>query len=443
MLQQFTNYINQHQLFTKEDRILLAVSGGMDSVVMCELFHQAKFKFGIAHCNFRLRAKESDSDQTFVEQLAERYKVPFYTVDFETEEYANSHKISTQMAARDLRYEWFDDLCSEFEFNFVAAAHHRDDQVETLFINLLRGTGISGLHGILPKQNNLIRPLLDFSRKQIEAFVVQNKLKYKEDSSNASDKYLRNKIRHNLVPVLEDLSDNYLETLNNNISRFQDAESIYLQQIEQAKKQILSQDGELVKISISKLKSFQPITTYLYEILKAYDFSFHIVEDIIQSFDSISGKHFYSESFELLKDRDSLLIRPLIEPINTDVVFIDEDQTRITKPINLKLSRKEVTRKFKISKLSYKVQLELEKIKFPLQLRKWEKGDFFYPFGCTFKKKLSDYFIDNKFNQFDKEAVYLLCSGDAIIWIIGHQIDNRFRIHSESKQILQIEFVKE
>lgn len=443
MLQQFTNYINQHQLFTKEERVLLAVSGGMDSVVMCELFHQSEFKFGIAHCNFKLREKESDTDQAFVEQLAERYKVPFFTIDFETESYAKSNKISTQMAARDLRYEWFSDLCEEFEYSYVAAAHHRDDQVETLFINLIRGTGISGLHGILPKQKNLIRPLLDLSRKQIEKYVIKNKLKFREDSSNASDEYLRNKIRHNLVPVLEDLSENYLETLNDNIARFQDAEKIYLQQIEQAKKQIISKERDLVKISIPKLKSFQPTTTYLYEILKDFDFGFQVVENIIQSLDSISGKHFYSESFELLKDRDYLLIRPLIEPSNTDAFFIEEDQAHITKPINLKLSRREVSKKFKISKQKHIAQFDFYKIEFPLKLRKWKRGDSFYPFGCTYKKKLSDYFIDNKFSQFEKEAVYLICSGDAIIWIVDHQIDNRFRIHSKSSHIFQIEIVKE
>lgn len=443
MLNQFAKYINQHQLFTREDRVLLAVSGGMDSVVMSELFHLAEFKFGIAHCNFKLRANESDADQAFVEQLAKRYKVPFYTVDFETEDYASSHKISTQMAARDLRYQWFQDLCEEFEYNYVAAAHHRDDQVETLFINLIRGTGISGLHGILPKQKNLIRPLLDLSRKQIEAYVIHNKLKYREDSSNASDKYLRNKIRHHLVPVLEDLSDNYLDTINSNISKFRDAELVYLQQIALAKKEIYTKQGDLSKISIPKLKTFKPEATYLYELLKDFGFSFNVTEDIIQSLDNISGKRFFSDTHELLKDRDYLLIRSLIKKVEDEEVLIQEDEDGIDVPIKLKLSRIENSKNLKISKLSHKVQLDLEKIEFPLQLRKWKRGDYFYPFGCTYKKKLSDYFIDNKLSQFEKEAVYLICSGDAIIWIVNHQIDNRFRIQSKSKQILKIEFVKE
>lgn len=443
MLHQFTNFINQHQLFTKEDKVLLAVSGGMDSVVMCKLFHEANFKFGIAHCNFKLRTKESDGDQDFVEQLAAHYKVPFYTVSFETKTYAKSNKISTQMAARDLRYQWFQNICENFNYPFIATAHHRDDQVETLFINLIRGTGISGLHGILPKQNNLIRPLLDLSRKEIERFILKHKLKYREDSSNASDKYLRNKIRHHLVPVLEDMSENYLETLNANISRFQDAEQIYLQQIEQARKEILSRDGNLVKISIAKLKSYEPITTYLYEVLKEFDFSFNITEDIIQSLTHDSGKHFYSDTYELLKDRKYLLIRSLKSEVKNEGILIQNDEDGIDKPIKLRFSQLKNGDNVKISRQSHLVQLDLDQLKFPLTLRKWEKGDAFYPFGCTYKKKLSDYFIDKKFSQFEKEDAFLLCSGEDILWIVNHQIDNRFRIRPKTKQVLQIEFVKD
>lgn len=443
MLQQFTNYINQQQLFTKEDSVLLAVSGGMDSKVMCELFHQADFKFGIAHCNFKLRAKESDGDEQFVKALAKKYKVSFYATSFDTEAYANSNKISTQMAARDLRYQWFNNICEEFKFSYVATGHHRDDQVETLFINLIRGTGISGLHGILPKQNNLIRPMLDLSRKQIEAFVIQHKLKYREDSSNASDKYLRNKIRHHLIPVLEDMSENYLDILNANISRFQDAEQIYLQQIEQAKKEILSKDGDLIKISIAKLKSYEPMSTYLYEVLKEFGFSFSIAEDIIKSLTHDSGKYFYSDTYKLLKDRDYLLIRSLNSVIKNEEILIQKDENGIEEPIKLRFSRLENGDNVKISKQPHLVQLDMDQIKFPLRLRKWEKGDVFYPFGCTFKKKLSDYFIDKKFSQFEKEDAFLLCSGEDILWIVNHQIDNRFRIRTESKQVLQIEFVKE
>lgn len=443
MLQRFIQYVDTNQLFKQGDRILLAVSGGMDSMVMCELFHQAKYSFGIAHCNFKLRDEESNGDQAFVEQISKAYSVPFYTTDFDTKQYAHNHKISTQMAARDLRYEWFQEILKNNKYDYIATAHHKDDQVETLFINLMRGTGISGLHGILPKQKNLIRPLIDFSRKQIEEFVVKQQLNFREDSSNASDKYLRNKIRHQLIPVLEEMNDQYLDTLNGNIHRFQEAESIYSQQIQKVKSELLIQEGAYTKIQIAQLNQYEPLSTYTYEILKDFGFSFAQTEDVINSFEQQSGKRFASESHELLKDRNELIIKSIHEDADDLERIIQEDEVEVFAPIHLKFSSLIKNTDYSISSLENCAQFDYDKVKFPLRIRRWKKGDSFKPLGCDYKKKLSDFFIDRKFTQFEKENCYLLVSGKDIMWIIGHQIDHRYRITSQTNKILQIDFVKE
>jgi len=413
----------------------------MDSVVMCELFNKAGFKFGIAHCNFKLRGDESDGDQNFVKALADKLNVNFHTIDFETAKIAEERKISTQMAARDLRYEWFEKILKENTYKFIATAHHKDDQVETLLINLLRGTGIAGLHGILPKQKNLIRPMLEFSRDHIEKYVLEHSIKFREDSSNASDKYLRNKIRHQLVPILEEMKSGSIETIHDNILRFRDAELIYQKQIQQVKNELLVKEGKYWTISIPKLQEFDPISTYLYELLKDFGFSFSQCEDILTNIEGIAGKKFRSESHELLKDRDSLIIRMISEVPKNETLSLGLDE--ITAPIKLKLKKIRKTSDFRISRSPDLVQFDSSQISFPLQLRKWKNGDKFYPLGCTYKKKVSDFFIDKKVNLFEKENAYVLCSGEDIIWVIGYQIDNRFRIRPETSEMLQIEFVKD
>lgn len=439
MLLRFVNFIRENRLLEEGVNTLLTVSGGMDSVVMCELFYQAAYNFGIAHCNFKLRGKESDGDAQFVKELADKYKVPFFYMEFDTNQIAIERGISTQMAARDLRYEWFEKIRTENNYQKIATGHHQDDQFETFFINLLRGTGISGLHGIRAMQGNLIRPLLFATRKEIAVFIEKSQLTYREDSSNASDKYLRNKIRHHLLPVLGDIDANFLNTFDANMKRFSEAEEIYTSQINQTRKRLLLKNQDEYSISIRELEKLQPISTYLFELIREFGFSFQTTEDIIKSLSNGSGSQFFSDTHRLLKDRTQLMIRALKK--ETEKAFLISDSTKkIEKPICLNLSSFDKNSTFEFSTEKHVASLDQGKLTFPLSIRKWKEGDYFYPLGSNFKKKLSDYFIDQKFSLFEKEDSWLLCSGNDIIWIIGHQIDNRFKITSKTKKIVQIEY---
>jgi tRNA(Ile)-lysidine synthase len=438
MLEAFTSYIKSKNLFTNKDRILLTVSGGVDSIVMTELFHQAGFEFGIAHVNFQLRGKESDGDEQFVKDLAKKYNVPFYVNTFDTEAYAKENGISTQMAARDLRYQFFDELCKEYKYDYIATAHHKDDQLETFFINLFRGTGISGLRGILPKQNNIVRPLLCADRKTIEQFQQSEQLKFREDSSNKSVKYLRNKIRHNLIPVLEDIDPNYLDLMIANMNRIGESEQIYKNHINTLQAELIHKKSQTYYINIERIKQLNPCTTYVYELLKNYNFSFSTCESIVGALNNESGKVFESETHELLKDREDLIIRvkrnEKFEPI-----LINEGELTKSSSLNLVFQDIQRDNNFEISRQSHIACIDKSKLEFPLTIRKWKQGDFFYPLGSKYKKKLSDFFIDKKFSLFEKEDVILLCTGTKIVWIIEHQIDDRFKITSQTKDILNIE----
>ena len=294
MLQSFQSYIQKENLFLSSDKILLTVSGGIDSTLMCELFHKAKLNFGIAHCNFQLRAEESNGDEAFVGTLAEKYNVPFHTTTFTTSAYAKKNKLSIQFAARQLRYLWFEEIREHYKYNYIATAHHQDDSIETFFINLIRGTGISGLHGILPKHGNIIRPLLFTTKNKIETYSKKHKLKYREDSSNASDKYVRNKIRHHIIPVLKELNNSLENTINKSIQHIREVELIYKNDIENKRLKIVKQENNSVSISIKKLKKLQPLSTYLYEFLKPYNFNADTVREIISAIDGTSGKRFFS-----------------------------------------------------------------------------------------------------------------------------------------------------
>ncbi len=443
MLEAFKSYIQKNKLFNPTDKILLTVSGGMDSVVMLELFYQAGFNFGVAHVNFKLRAEESDGDEQFVEGLAKKYNASFYVASFDTEAYAKQKKLSTQMAARELRYQYFEEIRLVHIYQYIATAHHKDDQVETLFINLLRGTGISGLRGILPKQNVLIRPLLFAKREEIVKFQIEQKLPFREDSSNASDKYLRNKIRHKLMPTLENLDENYLELLNANMQRFGESEQIYKQHIDLVRGEVQSKKSGMHYFSIEKLKKYSPLVTYLFELLKSYGFLFSQTEDIVQTLNQESGKLFFSETHELLKDRDYLIIREKQDDQAEIKIEIEESAGSIDSPVYLKFEKLKRNKNFAIPVKNTIAALDYSKLKFPLIIRNWEEGDVFCPLGSKFKKKLSDFFIDRKFNLFEKENTYLLCSGEKIVWVIGHQLDDRYKITDNTQNVFLIEILTE
>lgn len=443
MLKSFQSYIEQQKLFSQKEKILLTVSGGMDSVVMCELFHLTGIKFGIAHCNFQLRGKESDGDDAFVKALAKKYKVEFHSIKFDTSSFAKKNKLSTQIAARQLRYTWFEEIKNEFKYKYIATAHHQDDSIETFFINIIRGTSISGLHGILPKQGNIIRPLLFTNKNEIIAFVKKHKLNYREDSSNASDKYVRNKIRHQVIPLLKELNPNLENTITNNIQHLRDVESIYKRDIENKRSQVVTGNT----ISIELLKKLNPISTYLFEFLKPYHFNAATIEEINSALTAESGKQFFSDTHRLIKDRNFLIVEEKSQKSNPDSYRGKSQKVKknqkeiIIDGSKLTFNKSEKTFNFKLSTLNSVVQLDYDKLEFPLEIRKWQIGDVFYPLGMKGKKKLSDFFIDKKLPIQKKENIWLLTSNKKIVWVIGQRIDDRFKITDSTKNIYLVKLI--
>jgi tRNA(Ile)-lysidine synthase len=437
MLQAFKAYINSTGLFGQEDRILLAVSGGVDSIAMVRLFKDAGFDFGIAHVNFHLREQESEDDEFFVKNLADELSVPVFVKHFNTTEYAAEHKVSIQMAARDLRYAWFDEIASENGFNYVATAHHLDDQAETFFINLIRGTGISGMHGILPKQGKIIRPLMFTTREKIMSYAIDLNLRWREDRSNQNRKYLRNKIRLDILTEFYKINPLFSYKLNESICHLRDVESIYNYHISGITADLVQETPKGILISIDWIYEYEPHDTYLFELLKPYGFSYAVVKEIVRSLDTFSGKIFYSPTHRLLRDRENFIIQSLAEigtePFEGEVFTIHKNTPSLEVPVCLCMYETDKIDDLKMGKASI-ANLDMEKLEFPLKLRKWEKGDWFIPLGLKGKKKLSDFFINQKISLADKEKTWLLISGEDIVWVIGKRIDNRFRITPQTKK---------
>jgi len=447
MLKEFKAFIVAEKLISVKDRVLLAVSGGIDSVVMCDLFYRAGFTFDIAHCNFNLRGKESDEDEMFVENLAKKYKVAFHCKRFPTKKIAKEKKLSIQMAARELRYQWFDEIRRNENYQFIATAHHLDDQIETFFINLLRSTGIAGLHGILPCQKNLIRPLLFTYRENINAYARKHNLAFLEDSSNVETKYLRNKIRHEIIPIFREINQSFPQVLTETIRRMRETEMIFLDTIEKVRKEIFHEDKNGIHILMDDLKKLNPCNLYAFELLSQFGFNEAIITDICHLPDDVSGEKFYSQTHRLIRNRKELIITPIPGKkearIKNTLVSIREDQKEIRRPIHLRFEKMTKLKDFIIEPSKETANLDLHKISFPLILRKWEKGDSFYPFGMNKKKKLSDFFIDRKLSLPAKENIWLLCSGSNILWVTGQRIDNRFRVTSHTKEVLMVRWIVE
>jgi tRNA(Ile)-lysidine synthase len=439
MLNSFKKYIRQNELFDPKQSVLMAVSGGMDSVLLCHLFQQSKFSFGVAHCNFKLRGKESDDDEKFVKQLAQNFGVSFYHETFDTSTYAKKNGISIQMAARDLRYNWFEEIRKTHHYNFIAVAHHKDDEVETFFINLLRGTGIAGLHGIAPKTNQIIRPLLFTTRTEIEKYIKAHHIKYREDSSNSSDKYLRNKIRHQIIPLLKEINPQAGQTIGKDIRRIKETEQIVKTYIDGLANVLFKIKNNQKYISISEIKKLNPVHNILFELLKPFGFSGDIVEQIIRSLNGISGKQFYSETHRITKDRNQLIIEDLAEIEKTIApVLISEKVRSIRKPVSMSFKKADSKIDLKKFQKSAIACIDYDKLKFPLLIRKWKNGDYFYPLGMKQKKKLSDFLIDKKIPRSEKEKILVLCSEDKIVWVIDQRLDHRFRITDETKNIFLV-----
>ncbi|MGZ3757481.1 MAG: tRNA lysidine(34) synthetase TilS [Mucilaginibacter sp.] len=440
-VQHFTDFIAKNALFNQDDKVLAAVSGGMDSVLMVHLFKQAGINFGIAHCNFRLRGDESTRDEDFCRQLANQLDVPFHVIHFDTDNYASEHKISIQMAARDLRYQWFEQLRQQFNYATIALAQHQNDAIETILLNLIRGTGIAGLHGILPKNGSLIRPLLFLTRDEIQKLVTEHKLGYVEDSSNASVKYARNKIRHEVIPKLKDLNPGLENTFENNLKHFRDLELLLELKVEQLKTELLIAHGDELRLPIRDIKKLSPQRLLLFKLLQPYGFNETSVDDIITALSKHAGRVFESTSYRVVLDREHLILSQK-DTDEQESVFINlGDHTLHYGSYRLTLLHDDSPLIIKDNPLTIAVDSAL--LVYPLTLRAWQQSDYFYPLGMKTQKKLSDFFINQKVPLHTKTKIPLLVNGNGeIIWIGGYRLDERYKVNKNTKKVTIFELYK-
>lgn len=439
-VRRFAQFVTQNRLFDSDSVVLAAVSGGMDSVLMARLLAASGQAFAIAHCNFQLRAAEADADQAFCRELAAELNVPFHTINFDTTAFATEQKISIQMAARQLRYQWFDELRVQNHYPAIALAHHQNDAIETILLNLTRGTGIAGLHGILPQNGHLVRPLLFLQRDEIEQLIRDNAIPYREDSSNASTKYARNLIRHEVVPQLKTLNPSLERTFEQNLQHFRELEQLLDEQVEKYRRQLIRHDDEL-HLPLDVLKQLSPQRLLLFGLLQPYGFNQEHVDSIINSLDKHSGRMFSSATHRLLLDRDKLILKeitafPLAE------VTIQSDTTHLNYgDLRLSILHDDTPLIIKDNPMATSVDADL--LVYPLTLRPWQQGDSFQPLGMKGRQLLSDFFIQQKLPLHQKDRVPVLINGNGdIIWLGGYRLDERYKVSSRTKKVTIFELNK-
>jgi tRNA(Ile)-lysidine synthase len=437
MVEQFLKYIHGEKLFHSSQRILLAVSGGADSMLMLHLFTNAGFSVAVAHCNFGLRGSESDGDEQFVSDYCDEHNLAFYVKHFTTRDYAMEKGISIEMAARDLRYSWFDGLLSKHGLDLLATAHHQDDVIETFLINLSRGSGIKGLSGIQPRSGKIIRPMLFTNRTEILEYCGRLKIDYRSDSSNLDTVYKRNLIRQQIVPLLEEVNPAFRRNALKTIGFLHETGQLFQQRMSEIRSFVYSEDDQGAMIHIEKLQTLNPLRTILFELIREFGFQAEQTDDIIDSLNRESGRKFFSNDYRLVKDREYLLISPY-SPKNDHVFYLEEDCVKMNYPVLLHLEKLERTQNFRFSTLPDVVDLDSDTLVFPLILRHWYEGEYFQPLGMGGLKKLSDFFIDEKYSIPDKENAWILASGNRVVWIVGKRLDDRFKITSKTKRILRI-----
>jgi len=414
--------------------VVVGFSGGADSTVLLYVLHQLGFRCIAAHCNFHLRGKESARDAEFAAEFAASLAVPYYIKDFDTKKFAEKEKISIEMAARELRYKWFEEIRKSENAEVIATGHHSDDNIETVLLNLIRGTGIRGLTGIQPRNGFIIRPLLCVSRNEIIQYANAENLRFVTDSTNLEDEFTRNKIRLNLIPLMETLNPSAKESILTCIDNLNEVGKIYFSAIEKSRKTVFN--SETGRIKITELKKNPSPKTLLYEILKDYGFGRDIISEIYNAVDSQSGKVFYSPSSRLVKDRDDYILTPFDDRKEEVEYLIPEDCQIIHYPFQMQLYRELNDENLKIEKIKSSASVDLDKLKFPLVLRKWKAGDRFIPFGMNNFQKLSDFFNNQKISLPEKEKIWLLLSGKDIVWVVNQRVDNRFKIEKNTKNAL-------
>jgi tRNA(Ile)-lysidine synthase len=440
-VKKFTDFIEQNNLFEPDSSVLAAVSGGMDSVLMVHLLKVAGYNFGIAHCNFQLRGDESTTDQEFCKQLAQQNNVPFHTINFDTLQYAADKKISIQMAARELRYQWFEQIRQQHNYSCVALAHHQNDTIETILLNLVRGTGIAGLHGILPKNGALVRPLLGFTRDEIQAIITKNKISYVEDSSNSSVKYARNKLRHEVIPKLKELNPALENTFENNLKHFRDLETLLELQLAELREELLIANGDEIHLQLESVKKLNPQRLLLFKLLQEYGFNETTIDDLISVLNKHSGKVFESAGFTLILDREKLILTKK-NTVNAEQVSISNtDHTVNYGRYKLTLLHDDTPLIIKDNPLA--VSVDADRLVYPLTVRAWQQSDSFYPLGMKTRKKLSDFFIGQKIPLHQKNEIPLLINGNGeIIWVGGYRPDERYKVNDNTKKVTIFELYK-
>ncbi len=431
----FKNLIKSEFPYLANAKLLIAVSGGLDSVVLVHLCKSAKMEFAMAHCNFNLRGEESDADEAFVLDLGDALEVEVFTENFDTEAYAEDAKVSIQMAARDLRYNWFNELSAALNFDYILTAHHANDNLETFLINLIRGTGLDGLTGIRTENEKIIRPLMKFSRKEIEAYAVKENIPWREDSSNASPKYLRNKIRLEVIPIMEEINPQLLEGFAQTQSHLNESLNLVEDYIGLLYSEIVSKDDYGYRLSIKILEKLPNTKAVLYQLLRSFGFTEW--DDIHDLLKAQSGKMVFSATHRLIKDREFLLLTKIPSEKNNKVYKIEEGEEFVMLPIGT-FAFEEVAEI--LEKGPHCIYVAKGTLKYPLILRKWKEGDIFHPFGMKGKKKISDFFKDKKLSLPEKENCWLLCSEDKIVWVVNHRADERFAVKKTSDKILKITY---
>lgn len=440
LLDGFERYIEENELFTHDDRLLLTVSGGVDSMVMMSLAAAAGYSFGVAHCNFQLRGKESDDDEVLVEHEARRYGAEFYNKRFDTLGEMERTGESMEMAARRLRYAWFRELCDQHGYTAIAIAHHSNDSIETFFINMLRGTGLRGLTGITTQAGRVVRPMMFATRKDIHDYAVAHHIPFREDSSNRSTKYLRNKVRIGLVPMLKEINPQFTTIMRRNIARLSQAQDFITSAINIVKGEALEHAGDIHTLRVAKIRPTLPRNYVIYEILSSeYGFKGDVVDALCHALDNgATGRRFYSREWVAVVDRGDVVVAPIMEDDSCETIIERGTVRSYAGGSVLYYEYCNIDFIDDLDQGDNVALLDADKLHFPLKVRRWQDGDWFIPFGMSGRKKLSDYLIDKKVSMAEKSRQFVLLSGDDIVWVVGRRLDDRYAITRKTENVLRV-----
>ena len=440
LLDGFEKYIEENELFTHDDKILLAVSGGVDSMVMMALMSAAGYKFGVAHCNFQLRGEESDEDEKLVEREAKRYGAEFYNKRFDTTGEMERTGESMEMAARRLRYAWFRELCDEHGYSAIAIAHHSNDSIETFFINMLRGTGLRGLTGITTQLGRVVRPMMFATRKDIHDYALAHHIPFREDSSNRTTKYLRNKVRIGLIPMLKEINPRFTPIMRRNIARLSQAQDFINAAVDIVKNEVLEHCGDIYRLRVPAIRPTLPRNYVIYEILSAeFGFKGDVVDSLCHALDcDATGRRFYAREWVAVVDRGDVVVARITEDDSCETIIEKSTVRSYAGGSVLFYEYCDIDFIENLDQGDNVALLDADKLKFPLKVRRWQDGDWFVPFGMSGRKKLSDYLIDKKVSLAEKGRQFVLLSGDDIVWVIGRRLDDRYAITRKTENVLRV-----